>query len=190
MEFSLAGPDKLKVVLTRDDLLSLKIRCGPLDYSDEHTREVLLRLLDRGRAEAGFNPRRSKLYIEAYPSAAGGCAIYYTRLVASEASAAGEFIPGPIPAIYLFKSLEVLITACARLLPKYGHRIYKSSLYELRGSYRLVVWPLDYNDNLSRFFLLEYGRLIGEGSLLLAYAQEHGALLREGDAIEVLAGLV
>jgi len=187
MEFSLVSPDKLKVALSREDLAGLNITCAPLDYSDGHTREVLLGLLDRGRIEAGFAPRRAKLYIEAYPNDDGGCVVYYTRLVAGEVFPAGKFIPGPVPAVYLFRDMEVLIAACAKLLPRYGHRIYKSSLYELGGSYRLIIWPLDYNDNLSRFFLSEYGSLVGEGSLLVAFAEEHGVLLRGGDAIEALS---
>ena len=187
MEFSLVSQDKLKVSLSREDLENLNIGGTCLDYSDERTREILLGLLDQGRAEAGFNPRRSKLYIEAYPSDGGGCVVYYTRLAAGEVFSPGKFIPGPVPAVYLFKSLDALTLACTRLLPRCGHRIYKSSVYQLDGSYRLIVWPLDYNDNLSGFFLSEFASKIGEGSLLVSFAEEHGTLIREGDAIEALA---
>lgn len=80
MEFVLVDSDKLKVSLTQKDLEEMGISYESIDYSDENTRKALVSLLEKGRAQTGFNPRRAKLYIEVFPSQDGGCVIYYTRL--------------------------------------------------------------------------------------------------------------
>lgn len=189
MEFFLVDPDKLKVSLTRTDLEELGIDYQSLDYSDESTRDALVSLLEKGRALAGFNPRRAKLYIEVFPSRDGGCVIYYTRLQGGEFFSAGRFVPGPAPVVFAFDSPEELIRACAGAKERCIHRILRSRLYLLETQYRLVVWPLDYLDNLSVLFLSEYGRPVGEGAVLAAFIEEHGKLLVWENAIEAMAEL-
>ncbi len=189
MEFILVDDDKLKVSLTREDLEELGINYESIDYSDENTRKALVSLLEQGRAQAGFNPRRAKLYIEVFPSQNGGCVIYYTRLQGGEVFAAGRFVPGPAPVVFAFECSEALIRACAGAKLRCVHRILRSSLYLLEKQYRLVIWPLDYSDNLSVLFLSEYGKAVGEGAVLAAFTEEHGKLLVLENAIETLAEL-
>lgn len=187
MEFHLVHPDKLKVVLTKGDLEALEIDYQDMDYSDEATRSALLALLEQGRVQAGFRPRRAKLYIEVFPSEEGGCVIYYTRLTGGELYPSGRYSPGPAPVVFAFPELDDLLEAAAKISGRYAHRIYKSSLYKMEDVYRLIVYPLDYADRLSIWFLCEFGRLVGEGIVLAAYTEEHGKLLADGDAIEKLA---
>lgn len=189
LEFALLGPDKLKVSLSREDLRELGLDYRALDYSDENTRKALVSLLDRGRAEAGFHPRRAKLYIEVFPNEQGGCVIYYTRLAAGELFPGGGYAPGCVPVVFAFADPNTLIAACAAAHPRCGHRILRSALYRLGEEYRLVIWPLDYADNLSVFFLSEYGVKIGAGAVLAAYCEEHGQPLAEENALETLAAL-
>lgn len=183
------GPDKLKVSLSREELEELGVDYDSLDYQNPATREILLGLLERGRKEAGFSPRRAKLYIEVFPSEGGGCIIYFTRLPNGELMPAGRFVPGAVPAVFAFGDTEVLIQACAGLHELYAHRVLESALYRVGQGYRLVIYPLDYADNLSSSFLGEYGTYVGRGAVLAAYCREHGALLIEKDAVAVLAGL-
>ena len=187
MEFSLAGPDKLKVLLSAQDLRELGLDYQSLNYSDEATRKILLDLLSQGRLRAGFLPKRSKLYIEIYPREEGGCVIYYTRLSGGEVCLKGQFMPGPSPVAFAFEDAGALLDACAKTHALYRHRILCSALYLLGREYRLIIYPLDYNDNLSVVFLSEYGKLVGQGGILAAYIEEHGELIHEPNALEVLA---
>ncbi|MDR2908632.1 MAG: adaptor protein MecA [Oscillospiraceae bacterium] len=189
MDFSLIGPDKLKIMLTREELEELDIQYDEVDYSDSETRRTLLKLLEQGSAEAGFHPRRSRLFIEIFPGGGGGCVIYYTRVSGGEVLSQGRFVPGPVPAVFAFKRAETLIECCKKFMPLCGHRIYKSALYRLKGRLRLVIWPLDYNDRLSVSFLSEYGRLVGEGNLLFSHIEEHGETVLESDAVETVSEL-
>lgn len=189
MEFRLVDPDKLKVTLTAADLEALGLDYDRLDYSDESTRQLLISLLEKGRAQAGFHPRRAKLYIEAFPSEDGGCVLYYTRLTGGEVFPAGRFAPGPAPVVLAFSDPDILLRACAQTARLYAHRILKSALYKFGSAYRLVVYPLDYTDSRSASFLAEYGEPVGEGSVLAAYVEEHGEALLRSHAIEALAKL-
>ena len=189
MKFVLVDSDKLKVSLTQKDLEEMGISYESIDYSDENTRKALVSLLEKGRAQTGFNPRRAKLYIEVFPSQDGGCVIYYTRLQGGEVFAAGRFVPGPSPVVFAFDSSEALIQACSGAKRRCIHRILRSRLYLLEKQYRLVIWSLDYSDNVSVLFLSEYGRPVGEGAVLAAFTEEHGKLLICENAIETLAEL-
>ena len=187
MDFSLSGPDKLKITLTPEDLAALNISYERLDYKDAHTREILIGLLSQGSAAAGFLPQKSKLYIEIYPRGAGGCVIYYTRLTSGERLSQSKFIPGPCPAAFAFEDTGILLRACAQTHHLYRHRIFKSSLYALGNTYRLIVCPLDYNDKLSVSFLSEYGAPVGEGAVVAAYIEERGELICADFALGTLA---
>ena len=187
MEFSLAGPDKLKVLLSTQDLQELGLDYQSLNYSDQHTRKILLDLLGRGRAQAGFQPNRSKLYIEIYPREEGGCVIYYTRLAGGDFCLGGQFMPGPSPIAFAFEDAQSLLCACAKAHALYRHRILGSALYTLGRQYRLIIYPLDFSDNLSVNFLSEYGRVVGRGAILAAYIGERGKLIHEPNALEILA---
>ena len=189
MEFSLVNSDKLKVSLTKGDLFALGIDYESLDYSNETTRKALINLLEQGRASAGFQPKKAKLYIEIYPRGEGGCVIYYTRLAGGEVFPTGQFMPGPSPIAFAFDDTHALLTACAKAHALYRHRIFKSSLYAVGGEYRLIIYPLDYNDKLSVSFLSEYGRMVGEGAILAAYIEEHGQLIREANALDAMAAI-
>ena len=189
MDFSLIGPDKLKVDLSARDLEQLGIDYEDLDYKDERTRNVLIDLIVRGRAQAGFSPRSAKLYIEIYPRQDGGCVIYYTRLANGQLGAGGSFLPGPTPVVFAFEDTETLLLACAKVHALYRHRILKSSLYSRGRHYRLIIYPLDLGGSICVSFLREYARLVGEGATLAAHIEEHWQLLCAEGAIELLAGI-
>jgi len=189
MDFSLIGPDKLKVNLTAQDLTELGLDYEDLDYKDERTRTILVDLIIQGRAQVGFSPRSSKLYIEIYPREEGGCVIYYTRLTTGQLGAGGSFLPGPIPVVFAFEDLGTLLSACQRTHALYHHRILKSCLYTRGNHYRLIIYPLDFGGSISVSFLREYARLVGEGAILTAHIEEHWRLLITDNALELLAGI-
>jgi len=189
MDFSLIGPDKLKVDLSAQDLVRLGVDYEDLDYKDERTRNVLVELMANGREQVGFSPRNSKLYIEIYPRQDGGCVIYYTRLTSGQLDAGGSFLPGPTPIVFEFEDTGTLLNACAKTHALYRHRILRSCLYACGRSYRLIIYPLDYTDSISVSFLREYATLVGEGAVLAAHIEEHWQLLSAENALEQLAAV-
>lgn len=180
--FTLIHENKLRVILTAGDMEALGLHCDRLDYADPDTRGALASILDQGRAQARFDPQKAKLFVEAYPCEDGGCVLYFTCLNGARGDRAVME-----PVMFEFEAVGDLTRGAARVFERYGQRIYRSSLYRMKGRYRLAVYPLDYADRLSVYFLSEYGRKVGEGELLAAFTAEHGEELIRDEAIEWLA---
>jgi negative regulator of genetic competence, sporulation and motility len=185
MEFCLIHPDKLKITLTATDMQSMELCYERMELDDPATRKALRLLLEQARQSLGFQPGGAKLFIEAYSAEGDGCVLYFTRMATGNAPREA----GTAPVLYEFDDLETVLLGAAGVCSRYGHRIYKSSLYRLLGKYRLIILPLDYADRLSEYFLSEYGHRIGEGEIAAAFTEEHGKELIRDNAVEVLAGL-
>jgi negative regulator of genetic competence, sporulation and motility len=182
MVFVLIGGDKLKVCLTAQEVESMPVDFEDLDHPSPRTKKLLVEMLEQGKAETGFSPKGAKLFVEIYPDGEGGYVLYFTAL---NRQAGGK--PGLKPVIFAFEDADVLCDGSARLYERYGHRVYKSSLYRYRGEFLLVVYPLDYSDRLSVYFISEYARKVGEGELLAAFIEEHGEEILRDAAIDTLA---
>lgn len=182
---NLITADKLQIILTRRDMEEYSVRYDRMSYSDEETKDALLSLLEKARKELGFSPRDAKLFIEIYPGEAEGCVIYITAM-RRDIGRAGPV--GPAPVVFEFADAEALISGAVQTGALYGRRILMSSLYLFENKYRLIVYPLDYSDRLSIYFLSEYARLVGEGEILAAFTREHGSELIGEDALDILCG--
>mgnify|MGYP000860842302 CR=1 FL=1 len=186
MNFKMISEHKLKVILTKEELLRFDLCYDRLDYRAEDTKKLLSDILLRARSLSGFDPTDSKLFIEVYPDNLGGCVFYFTALPDSPPEDDTEKAV-PRPVVFVFENLDILIDACTRLFRLYCHRVYKSSVYRLGGSYRLVVYLLDSTDSVTPAFLQEYGRLLSDSPLQAAYIEEHGQAIIEGTAIDTIA---
>lgn len=185
MEFVLIGGEKLKITLSPEEVERLDIDLREPDYTDVETKRLLLELLELGKLKTGFAPRGAKLFVEIHLNEEGGCVFTFTAL-SIQAGKPGS-PAGVKPVIFAFEEADSLCEGAAGLQRRYSHRIYKSSLYRFREQYRLIVYPLDYADQLSLYFLGEYGRKTGEGAVAAAFIDEHGAALILDTAIETLA---
>ncbi len=186
MKFVLVSPGKLKVTLSAVDLEEFSISYDAMDYTHNGTRQLLVDLLEQGKLETGFNPQHSKLYIEVYPTEEDGMVIYFTTLPSGHQLRKGS-PKAPAPVIFSFEDIDDLTHACCKVYARYSHRIYKSSLYKLGKQWRLIVYPLDYADQLSVYFLSEFAPQIGEGEIHAAYVQEHGQEIILDTALDTLA---
>lgn len=185
LDFELINEDKLKICLTRQDMDEAGLAYETMNYADAHTKRALLLLLEKAKNQAGFAPRGAKLFIETYETEDKGCDLYFTiirrpsRLKGSQAT-----IP---PVLFEFDGISELITGACKVFERYSHRIYKSSLYRLKGKYRLLVYSLDYSDKLSVYFLSEFASKISEDEVLAAYTIEHGREMLVDSAIDILS---
>lgn len=187
MEISLISEDKLKISLTQLDFEKLGISYSAMNYSDEATRHALLTLLEKAKREVGFSPRGAKLFIEVYQNDEGGCEMYFTSIRKPARSSDSKAVISPT--VFEFEKVNDLIAGASKTLERYGHRIYKSSLYLLGEKYRLLVYHLDYSDKLSVYFLSEFGAKLGSDEILAAYTAEHGREIISDTALNVLSEL-
>lgn len=186
MEIQLISSDQLKISLTEMDLEKLGVTYDSLDYSDPQTKKAILSLLMQAKKTTGFDPHHAKLYVEVYPEDEGGCTLFFTSVQKKPASHRSTDACPCGPVIFEFSNLDILVDASCKLFCQYGHRIYKSFLYRLDESYRLIIYPLDSVDNVTVGFLCEYGRMVGEGELLAAFVAEHGQCIIRDNAIDTL----
>ena len=184
MEMLLVGA-KLKIELTEPELAGLPIGPAAVDYDNMRVRRFLIALLEQAKAQTGFSPKDSRLFVEILPGEAGGCIIWFTVQ-----STQGKAYPAHThvqPVVFSFENAEHLCAGAGRLFRSYGQRIYKSALIYYRKRFTLILYPLDYSDQLSVYFLREYAHFEGEGEIFAAHVAECGTTILADCAIDTLA---
>ena len=109
MELILIGTDKLKVMLTEEDMKFYAIEFERLDYGNTETRRAIWSILDEAKRQIGFDAARDRIYIQAYKNIAGGCELFVS------CADAGQKSLGIKKLLYRFDSMASLLCAC-RLL--------------------------------------------------------------------------
>ena len=181
--------NKIIVELTQEDMNELDITYEEMDYGNIETRRVIWTILDRARHTLSRDIDPSgRMLIETVPTAQGGCVIFFTVL-GKEIKTANfrrmmQIRKEPTAFTYVFDSLDTL-TRCAAQLRRAEPILPKSSLFLLDGQYRLSVRS-ELPPHRFKAVLSEYGTPCPDGELSLAFLQEHGKLLADGDAIEKL----
>jgi len=182
MKYTLISPQKLKAVLSADELADFSL--SPDDQKSDEAKASLVKILRYGKEETGFRPNKNKLYIELYPHENGGAVIYFTCLTILSATNNNHL---PTPVIAAFRDTDIMIDCLLKVSAHYSSRILKSSLYKLGREYRCIIYPLDYIGRLSISFFSEYACVKGEGDVLAAFVMEHGKEIIADNAIEVIA---
>ncbi|MBC8584506.1 adaptor protein MecA [Youxingia wuxianensis] len=187
MDIRMLGPDRIQIILSKEDMRLMDITYETIDYTNEETKKLILELLDIVQMATDFQPNKSKLFVEVYPTGEGGCSIYFSAVEIAEKKRyrIKKNVTGPL--IYRFLDIDALISASVRLFKLYCHRVLKSSLYQLKSSWQLVIYPLDSIENVTARFMDEYAERWGEGELAAAYVEEHGTLIIKENAIDLLA---
>lgn len=209
MELIPVNSQKLKIILTKDDMDGFDITNEELDVSSPKTRKVLGEILEKARAEAGFDTI-GKLYIQAFPSIDGGCEMFFTkksklfpepeekkRCFSGYKKREPELSDGNEHGCYIAIShnIDNIISMCIRL-HKEGFD-GKSDLLSLGKEYMLIIdfTPKNhstkiiesYPDDDSRFcFICDYCFIRYADPIPIAYIKEHGKYIIEGTAVESL----
>ena len=183
MTIILLDCDRLKICLNENESLECGFNEDYSQHTDEEIRARLLSLLKKAHAETGFNPGSANIVAEIWPDESGGCVVCFTAVRGIRLSPYGGEIE---PIVYSFESALELIRAMCDLYSRYGHYVYKSSLYTDNRKYLLVMRVLDYEDQQSIRLLEEYTPIIGRGEVLAAYIDEHCELLLSDNAVDTV----
>lgn len=90
MELLVISENKLKVILSRDDMDAYSITCDSIDYDNTETRKAFWCILDEAKHKTGFDAAADRVYVQIYPSRGGGCEMYVTKMCKKTAAAAGK----------------------------------------------------------------------------------------------------
>lgn len=185
MEIIRIGENKLKLILSNEDLEKHHLKLESLDYDNTQTRRVLWQILDEAKQKTGFDAAAERTLVQAYPGRKSGCEIYITRLSASSPSLRGKH------SIFRFYDPSMLFSVCDTL--KKSARKYEGALYrDDRDFYYLclkepLLGSIQKEEALSPLsFVEEYAQRI-KSTDFFAYIKEHGTCLIESDAIETLS---
>ena len=198
---------KLKIMLTSSDMSQYDLHNDHISIADTHVRNVLRRLLEKAKEQTGFDGDMTRLYVQMYPGADGGCELFISKPESDDAAAictppifsgtqtqsralrAAERYGWDMCA-YSFVQLEHLIAACKRLR-SIGFCGRSDLFATYKSEYYLIL-----NDSLppslyttdEYCFLGEYGNRENARSLQ-NYLGEYAKCICHGDAVEQMAML-
>lgn len=199
VELIMINSDKMKIMLTREDMTYYDIRMYSLGHTGNAIREAFSKVLDDIKQKTGFDTVAGKTILQVYPARDGGCEVYVTKLCekGDESVPYDSYAGGKESmkitmkkwledVIFVFDSITDVIDAC-RLLSSDGYS-YKSSLYEKDGRYFLFLEDDTCGINLAGELckLSDYGKKIG-GKITESYIYEHCDLIIKDKAVEALS---
>jgi len=81
VEFKLVSENKLKIVLTNEDMESMDITYDEIDYENTNTKKILREIFDTAKRLTGFDASCEKIFVEVHPDRKNeGCMISVTKL--------------------------------------------------------------------------------------------------------------
>ena len=124
MELIVISENKLKVMLTADDMRHYNLDCDTIDSGNAPARRAFRSILEDARAQTGFDTGKEKIFVQLYPGKSGGCEMFVTKLGATKAEEEKlsplRKEPTPTEYAYVFPALSHLLLASRRLKEQGG----------------------------------------------------------------------
>jgi len=130
MELIQISENKLKIMLDEEDMARYALDFDALEEADSASRRAFWTMLNEARAQSGFHPEAGRIYVQIYPSRAGGCELFVTQLVGARTP------DGEARCLYAFDSLGDLLLACRQLAAR---RPPRTRAYEDAGGGRFYL---------------------------------------------------
>lgn len=206
MKFNMINKDKLQIIISEEDLKDRKL--GRMDFMPHHpeAQQLLHDILEEAREACGFDVgNNAQLMIEAFPMTGKSILITVTKL--------GEGAPFPISgmehiqemgqaimqelmqeeelpeldaaeAVFCFETLEDVIQAAHLMFDV--HYDGDSQLLRYKGKYYLAIMEYEWLTDYGAGLLGEYSTPV---TTSIAFFQEHGEMVMEHKALEILSRL-
>ena len=194
MELLLITKNRLKIVMTSEDMKEYAIDYDEAEASAGQIKAGLKSILERAKNEVGFHTSGKGITVRIFPSKDGGCEMYVTHSPNTASS-----LPVPIhrkpkehDSVFGFSSMQDLLEACRRLT--WDSDIIESMAYTDRekGNCYLLLRTEERDafgkDPCFLSVANEYGRML-KSNRLLCWMQEHCICICERDAVKILGEL-
>ena len=192
MGLLLITENKLKILLSKDDLSSYGITFDGIDYDNTATRRVFWSLLDEAKKRTGFDAAVSKIFIQVYPLAGGGCEMYVSRLRGERERERGVTLrvggistDGSERFVTVFPDLDTMIRACHGVCGMLKEK--KSSAYIERAEQKRCFLITECSA-VGAEMLCGYGSTV-DSERYLRYINEHCKVICAENAVPKLAEL-
>lgn len=215
MDIIVINDTKLKVMLTKNDLSEFSLDTTTLDYTNSETKKMFWNILDQAKQTLGFSTDGYRILVQLYPSKAGGCEMFVTKLGLLQGGCFDSLCDnekcvegldkrhvlhcknshystntkGRL-SVFGFDELSSLISVCRRLR-NIGYEGNSSAYRCDDRKYHLFIDGIEElgfmpPDEFS--FISEYGR--SENSETMSYyISEHGEAICASDAVNILGVL-
>ena len=209
MELIVINESKLKVTLSADDLCEFSLNNDTLDYSNAETKKMFWDILSRAKQNLGFSTDGHRVLVQLYPSKAGGCEMFVTKLglLSSDCCCDRNEKEGDIVGIHCkpshkklignsrtgvfgFDTLSSLLSVCRRLRD-IGYDGNSAAYRCDQKKYHLFLDGLDSYSFMppDEFtFINEYGS-VENTEAMSYYIEEHGSVICSSDAVDILGVL-
>lgn len=211
MELIIINKNKIKIMLSDEDMKKYGIFCGDSLQSFPKARVALKSILSDVHAETDFNAdsENERLFIQLYPSAEGGCEMFvsktdllYNEDSQEDASLMHSFkdqgvaqakpikrpsTPKRATLTYCFERFEWMLTACRELYRR--NFSGESSLFrDKEGRYYLLLCPAASEGQkcAPSSFLSEFGELESTEHARF-YINENGSCICQENAVELMS---
>jgi len=189
VEFKLISENKLKIVLTNEDMASLDITCEEIYNEDINTKRVFLDIYDKAKRLTGFtaNAVSEKIVVEVQDRKSEGCYIYVTKLNPQKSDTYEKRYKKFYTStkkrrlLYIFENSETLFEACKQLI-LIGYN-GKSDIFVNKEKYFLYI---EDNREQSLDLISEYGFLINN-PFFGFYLDEHAKKILSADAVQAFS---
>jgi negative regulator of genetic competence, sporulation and motility len=194
MEVLKISDNKLKIMMSRQDMEKFGLRADKVDYNDAATRRSFFEIMDSVKNSHGFETEGDKILIQFYPSKDGGCELFVTKLgllpQSSEKTISKSDRVTMLTTrreLYVFSNINNLIRAVKALGCnsdiKYSDVFYDE---ETEGG-RYILEVMERGSGRGIFIseldlLLEFSERAD--NYIYPYITEHYKKLTQGDAIE------
>ena len=126
MELLLISQNKLKIMMTSQDMENYELNISGPVREDFRSRRAFRNILAEAKQRTGFDALGEKIYIQLYPSKCGGCEMFVTKLGTPRSKEDPENLykePSfceikrfPGNSYYRFERLSDLLSTCKSLL--------------------------------------------------------------------------
>lgn len=190
MNLELIDKTTVKVTLTKIDMAVFGVTYENMDYNQLHTKKLFNNIQTKIKQELNINFFDKKLLIEAFPFEKYGCILYISSAENSKQNIKQQTNTNSstfnTPLIFEFDDIETLFSLCKILNGAYSHIILKSSLYYMHEKYKLLIYTYFKLDNKITIICEEFGTYSGKGPCTESLIKEHGKLISETNAIEII----
>lgn len=192
MELRLVNENKLKIILTNEDMALFDITYEEMAYNDESIRNLCREILDQAKHKTGFDAGSEELEIFVRPEKGGGCFVYVTKIGSQTRQGDPYTYEKKYKSklytsvkkkrvLYMFDNSEILLQACNQLnLAGYTGR---SDIFADDSRYYLYI---EDNREPAVDLISEYGVLINN-PFFGFYLDEHAKKIISADAVKTFS---
>ena len=174
--------DKSKVLISlcKEDMDNFSLDISDMSFCDEHSRKVLLRLLQLASRKTGVEMHKGAVLLEALPHNCG-CLLLVTVMEKTKRKIYKVKRTTEYP-VYVFESAENLLSCVEKMgnnnaLPCWNSLWLKDKRYYLIFDYPVLK-------TVYSGVLCEYGRKVRATEIYLSRIRESGKLLKGENAVE------